>query len=229
MKIAGFGRMAVAAAAFCGMGSAALAQDAADTVDATAEAVGVAVVEPVAPAPAGRGSVIPKLTPVFLELLDEVSSATATTGDTFRLKLVTPIAVGDRVVVQAGAEGVGEVVHAKKKGGSGAGGELLLAARYLTLADGRQLPLRSMQMMATGKDEDGKVQVMTGLVGAFGMLVKGRDTIIAPGRMAQAKVKEDFPVEVPVAQPAQEVAQVSDSIGGGMMDAPEGETLQGVE
>lgn len=237
MNIAGFGLRAVAAAALCSMAAPAWAQEieaVLETDEAEAGGAEIAAAADAVPvAPAAEALVIPKLTPVFLELMEEVSSATATSGDRFRLKLITPIAVGDRVVVQAGTEGVGEVVHAKKKGGSGAGGELILAARYLELADGRQLPLRSMTMIATGKDADTKVQVVNQLVGPFGLMVKGRDTVISAGRQAQAKVRKDFSIDLAAPEPAaatgngiEEVSEIAADEAGG---TPDSAALQGVE
>ena len=45
---------------------------------------------------------------------------------------------------------MGEVVHAKKGGGSGAAGELVLAARYLDF-EGSRVRLRSMRLDGNGE------------------------------------------------------------------------------
>ncbi len=124
---------------------------------------------------------------------------------------------------------MGEVVHAKKRGGSGAGGELIVAARYLDV-DGRQLPLRSMRFSAIGLDQMEKVQVVTALVGVIGLTVKGRDVEIRNGRLADAMTRSDFEMEldqpvdstivpeneqaVPENEPAREI-EVEDQEGAG--------------
>lgn len=174
--------------------------------------------------PSAERVVIPRMTLLFVEMLEEVSSETATSGDRFRIKLVTPITVGDRVVVPAGVEGEGEVVHAKRRG-QGSGGELILAARFLDYG-GQQIPLRSMQIVAQGNDEDGKVQMVTAAVGVFGLMVKGRDTVISSGRVAQAKVAADFEV-LSVDLEASEIARTEDhseheleEIGGSEPEGP---------
>lgn len=139
--------------------------------------------------------VVPALTPVSLEILTDVGSDTSNSGDSFPIRLAKPIIVDGHEVIPAGALGVGEVVHSKKRGGGGAGGELILAARYLEVGD-RQLPLRSMSVAVIGLDQMEKAQMMTALVGVFGMSVKGRDVEVRKGRLADAKTAKDFELEL---------------------------------
>lgn len=160
-----------------------------------ADPVDVAEVAEAAADPVQSAVLIPALTPVSLEILADIGSETSTSGDRFPLRLAKPILVDGEEAIPAGTAGMGEVVHAKKRGGSGAGGELIVAARYLEF-DGRQLPLRSMRVAVIGLDQMEKAQVMTALVGVFGMSVEGRDVEIRSGRLADAKTAQDFEIEL---------------------------------
>lgn len=163
-------------------------------VAGVAEAVVNADDEAQVAAPASTTIVIPKLTPVEVELLDPVGSATSQSGDTFRIRLASPIIIDGVEAVPAGAEGMGEVVHAKKRGGSGAGGELILAARYVMVGD-RELRLRSTELTAKGLDKTETAMAVGMTVGVFGLMVKGRDVEVRAGRIADAKTAKDFEVE----------------------------------
>src|SRR6185295_11597933 len=76
------------------------------------------------------------LTPVSLVMDAEISSATAKPGDHFPFHVTEDVVQGDVVLIPAGTIGEGEVVHAAKSKGGGRAGELILAARFVTV-DGR--------------------------------------------------------------------------------------------
>lgn len=148
--------------------------------------------------------IIPALTVVSIEILATIGSKTSTTGETFPLRLAQPIIIDGKEVVPAGVTGMGEIIHAKKSGGSGAGGELVLAARYLDL-DGRRLRLRSMQVSAAGKDQMELALLSAQAIGPIAFAITGKNIEIAKGRIAAAKTAEAFvltsttPVSSPVA------------------------------
>lgn len=125
-------------------------------------------------APVANASVVcchlPDGTVIELETLEPISSARAKRGDHFRLRITEAITVGDVLVLPAGTEGVGEVIHADKARSGGKAGELLLAARSLQL-DGRSVPLRGMQLGRSGKDQSQAslaVSMALGPLGLFG-------------------------------------------------------------
>lgn len=143
---------------------------------------------------------IAKLTPVVIEILDPLGSKLSNSLDTYRIRLAEPIVVEGTELVPAGAEGMGEVVHAKKAGGMGAAGELVLAARYLTV-DGRQLRLRSMELLedAEGKDRMGTVHTLNIAsaaapipIGLLGYFIGGGNIEIPAGARASAKLAAPF-------------------------------------
>ena len=162
------------------------------------ESTSVAAAPPAAPgAVAGACAscaIVPALTPVRLEIRATLGSAISQTGDTFPFRLATPIMVDGREVIPAGVTGMGEVVHAKKSGGAGAAGELVLAARYLDV-NGQRLRLRSLQTTQSGESRIDTASIASATVlGVFGFLIKGGKLTIAEGSMVQAKTAEPFTI-----------------------------------
>ena len=143
---------------------------------------------------------IPSLTPILIRFETEISSQVNKTGERFLISLAEPIIIGGKEIVPAGAKGEGEVIHAKKSGGSGAAGELVLAARWLDV-DGRHLRLRSLKAATAGKDAIHRVDafnaasVMAPLpIGLFGYAINGAKAVYAKGSFATAKTAEAFTV-----------------------------------
>lgn len=142
--------------------------------------------------------VVPALTSVTLELLAPLGSKLSKSGDNFPIRLAEPIVVDGQVLIPAGALGIGEVVHAKKAGGSGAPGELVLAARYLDVC-GRRLRLRSMHVSSTGRSKVNAVNTINLAsaasplpVGLVGFLIRGGQVNVPQGTFADAKTAEIF-------------------------------------
>jgi len=141
--------------------------------------------------------VIPATSPVEIEFLASLSSATSHPGDVFPIRLAEPITQHGNVLVPAGALGLGEVVEAKPAGGSGTPGVLLLVARYLEF-NGRQIPLRSLRQTSVGRDRvaqasrNSGISLMTVLPGtALGMATHGGNILVPKGGHAQAQVAQD--------------------------------------
>ena len=152
-------------------------------------------------APACEGCLtIPALTPVTVQVVPALGSRISKTGEMFEIRLSEPIMLDGRAAVPAGAKGMGEVVHAKKPGGSGAGGELVLAARYLEV-DGQRLPLRSMHLSSKGKDQTVLAAAAAQAISIFAMAIEGKDTTVAAGTAAVAKTAAAFAVKPAVEAP----------------------------
>lgn len=129
-----------------------------------------------------------------------LGSRASKTGDTFAIQLIDPIMVDGAVIVPAGVTGVGEVIHAKKAGGSGAPGELVLAARYLDVG-GQRLKLRSLHFATSGKSKYATVErinmaaaVAAPVLSVVGLFMKGGETDVPPGAIAEAKTAEAMPI-----------------------------------
>lgn len=141
---------------------------------------------------------IPALTQVKVSLDAELGSKISTTGAMFPFHLAEALAINGCELVPAGTKGMGEIVHAKKAGGSGAPGELVLAARYLTIGEA-QLKLRSMRIAIAGADSihaiDGlnAASVMSPLpIGLIGFAISGRNIVLPVGTLAIAKTAAPF-------------------------------------
>jgi hypothetical protein len=137
---------------------------------------------------------LPADTRVELEVADGVSSRTATRGANFGLRVREDVVVDGRVVVPAGTTGIGQVVHAQRKGIGGKPGELIVAARRLDLPGG-PLRLRS-SFGAAGKPRIGAAVATTVAFGVLGVLVKGSDTELPAGAALSARTAEDYPTPI---------------------------------
>lgn len=144
-----------------------------------------------------------------------LGSKISKSGDSFQIRLVQPIMVDGKVAVPAGTLGMGEVIHAKKGGGGGAAGELVLAARYLDFA-GRKLRLRSMNFAQNGHSNTGTANAIAVAgaasplpIGLVSFLITGGQTTVPQGTIADAKTAEAF-----TAQP-ETAPQASDQQPGG--------------
>ena len=171
---------------------------------------------PCAPSAAEAAACIPALTPVRITIKAHLGSKISLTDQTFAIALAEPILIDGRELLPAGTPGMGEVVHAKKSGGSGASGELVLAARYLEVG-GRRLRLRSMNFAVAGQDAMGTVQniniaaaVTMPALSLIGFFIQGKGIDIPEGTLAMAKTAEPFAVEPqPPVPPVPEAKPVS--------------------
>lgn len=134
--------------------------------------------------------VVPKLTEVILRIEETLGSKISATGQTFRIALEEPLIFQGSELIPAGVSGIGEVIHAKKAGASGSGGELILAAKYLEF-DGRQIPLRSMSLGVEGQDQTGLAMAVGMATGPFGFAVRGKNVDVTEGTLAMAKLAQD--------------------------------------
>lgn len=187
----------------------AMAQDTApaDTVlDEAGSNLAVPAIES-ADAVAAETLTIPALTPIIIEILSDLGSNTSQQGDRFPLRLAEPIVIDGRVVVPAGTAGEGEVIHAKKNGGMGSAGELILTARFLDVG-GTQLRLRSMSFdgVATSRiDTAGRFGIAGAVVPAVslvGFFIKGGKLAVVSGSLASAKTAESFDITPGDEEPA---------------------------
>jgi hypothetical protein len=146
---------------------------------------------------------LPALTPVLLVIDAEVSSDANKNGDRFPLHVAEAVEQGDIVLIPAGSVGEGEVIHAARSKGGGRAGELILAARFVTVGD-NQVRLRSLSA-GSGRDRTAaSVGVSVGF-GLLGMLVRGSELVMPAGTLVSAKTAED--VQLPaIAKALEETA-----------------------
>lgn len=174
----------------CGALHQALAQSPPDTAPvetATEPATAPAPSLPTATPPAPICCALPDGTLVELAIGEPLTSKTAQRGQRFKLLLAEPLRLGDTVVLPAGTEGVGEVIHADRARAAGKPGELLLAARFLQGPDG-EIKLRGMKLGGSGKDHGNAAMAVATALGPVGFFVRGGQIEIETGTRAHAKL-----------------------------------------
>jgi hypothetical protein len=136
---------------------------------------------------------VPAGTLVEVALTDPITTATAKSGDSFALHLAAPLIVNGRILLRAGAPGVGEVIQSAKPGLGGKGAKLVLDARYLVVR-GRHIPIDGLQLAGAGHDNSTAAQVL-GLggigfapLGFVGLAIQGGDVTFAADTRAQASI-----------------------------------------
>ncbi|HVY34338.1 MAG TPA: hypothetical protein VG960_07930, partial [Caulobacteraceae bacterium] len=148
------------------------------------------------PRPAAPCCRVPAGAVVQVELAQEVGTRTQKAGDTFALRLAAPLIVNGRVVLPAGAPGVGQVVQASGPGMGGKAAKLVLAADYL-VKGGRRIPLEGLRLAAQGKGNVEAAEVIgisgivLGPIGFVGMAVRGGNVDFPQGTKAMAKLTDD--------------------------------------
>ena len=168
----------------------------------TDEIEAVAQADRGSPIPAPIALTIPRLTEVLIAIDAELSSETSTRGDRFPIRLLEPVQIDGVEVLPAGTIGVGEVVHAKKKGGSGAGGEMILTALWLE-SGGRQYRMRSLRMGSEVQDRFGDVNTLAivsaatiPLLAIAGFFITGEELKVMEGTPALARFADQETVEI---------------------------------
>ena len=150
---------------------------------------------------------LPALTTVLIQFDESVSSEKNRNGDRFRFHVAADVCVGDLVVIPMGTPGVGEVIHSAKSGMAGKAGELIVAARYVTVGS-RNVRLRSFAS-GTGQNLTNVANWTGILIGVPSLMIQGgrmtmpqhmlatvrtAETVTLPGMKAVAKA-EDEPMD----------------------------------
>lgn len=110
-------------------------------------------------------------------------------GDAFRLAVAVPVVVDGHVLIPAGTEVTGEIVHADAARGGGAPGELLIAARTLEIG-GRTVRLRGLKLGGAGRDNSQLAINISMAAGVFAMFIRGREIEIPQGTRVHARLAE---------------------------------------
>lgn len=132
---------------------------------------------------------------VALKFAQDLSSKTATEGDTVNLILAEDLKIGDVVIVKAGAKAVGTITHAKKAGMMGRAGELNMRLEYLLAGDTR-VKIRGNKGKE-GESKEGTAVALTVLFGPIGLIKHGKDVEIASGTPLPAFLDQDYSGPVP--------------------------------
>ncbi len=127
---------------------------------------------------------------VRLLLSDDISSATANTGDQINFTVGENVKVGDIVVISKGASGVGTIAEAKKKGMLGRGGKLTMHMEYVKSVDNQNIRVRA-SASREGDHKTGKTVAVFVIAGPFAALVKGKDVVSPRGTEYSAYIDEE--------------------------------------
>src|SRR2546427_7245603 len=128
-------------------------------------------------------------TDVELTFADGISSKTATVDERVNFQLDKDLKIGDAVIAKQNSKAVGTVVHVKKAGMLGKGGELNVRLDYLIVGDNR-IRLRATKD-SQGSDKVGTAVALTVLFGPIGLIKHGKDIEIKPGSSLKGYVDQD--------------------------------------
>ncbi len=166
-----------------------------DRVVAALGAKANAVAQP-APAPVPPPSPMPTTvvltegSDVYLTFDQDLSSKTATEGDSVEFVLSEDLKVGNVVVAKTGTKAVGEVTNARKSEMMGKGGELNIRLDYLKVGSAK-VHLRGTKG-GEGNSGVGGAIALSLLVGVFGLLHHGKEVKVQKGTALHAYVSEDI-------------------------------------
>jgi hypothetical protein len=137
---------------------------------------------------------------VLVELSETVGTKGRKPGDHFTLRLAEPLIVGDRVVIPAGATGVGEIIDVARPGMAGRPAKLILAARYIETG-GTRVTLHAFQLggMGVSRKDAAAALSFAPYVGVFALAVTGGDLEYPAGARARAKILADVVLPPPAA------------------------------
>jgi len=143
-------------------------------------------------APAGGTYILHDGDDVALKFDQDLSSKTATEGDTVAFVLDGDLKVGDVVVARSGCKAVGEVTQAHKAGMMGKAGELSVRIDYLRVGS-TKVHLRGSKGKEGGSATTSTV-VLTVLFGPIGLIKHGHDIDIKAGAPLKVFVADDTPL-----------------------------------
>jgi hypothetical protein len=151
-----------------------------------------------------KGSVevkVPDGTVLELELMANVSSATAKEGDIVDFTVVNPVVVDGVIVVEKGAPAKARIAAVKKAGYWGKAGRIGWTMQDVLAADGNRIALR-MEKKLTGDSKGGTVAtgaIVTAMVffpaAPFWGFKKGKNAVFPAGKRFEAFVHGDVAVK----------------------------------
>ncbi len=164
---------------------------------AMAQTVASSMAQQIAPAPQSAPLKVPVVlkqdTPLELMATSEISTASATAGTQFKLRVNKAVTVGGDTVVPVGAWAYGDVIAATASGGLGKSGTMTARIKYLKLGD-VQIPLEGeVRAKGTGAGSAGMAILFTGWAGLFH---RGNNAKIKAGEIVTAFVGEDVALDL---------------------------------
>jgi hypothetical protein len=129
---------------------------------------------------------------VQLEIVNALSSETATAGQQIALRLAEPVIVNGQEVLPAGILGVGEVIDAKPNGTVGRPGILTVGSRYLDFND-QQIGLEGMLIGGSGRNNANVARVGAALLGPAMAFIRGGEVEVPAGARVEVRLAGGAP------------------------------------
>lgn len=162
-------------------------------------ATDAAATEPVVSAPVEAPPAIvatvllPRDTPIELMAPSEVSTAKASAGTVFKLRVNKPVEVDGRVIIPVGTPGFGEVISAERAGSVGKKGTMSARLLRIHLGDAT-IPIEG-RVDATGRGA-GSAGAAVLLGGIMGLFHRGNNAKIKAGEILMGFTSEDVTLDL---------------------------------
>jgi hypothetical protein len=137
-----------------------------------------------------RGCLVREGDEVALKFANDLSSKTATEGESVEFLLDNDMKIGDTVVIPKGAHALATVSSVKKAGMMGKPGELSVQLQYLVAGD-NHVRLRGSKGRE-GESKTGATVALTVLFGPIGLIKHGKNVEIPAGTNLTAYVDQDI-------------------------------------
>jgi hypothetical protein len=144
---------------------------------------------------------VPDGTPLEIELMSNISSATAKEGDIVDFTIVNPVVINGVAVVEKGAPAKARIAAVKKAGYWGKAGRLGWTMQDALAADGSRIALR-MEKKLTGDSKGGTVAtgaIVTAMIffpaAPFWGFKKGKNAVYPAGKRFEAFVHGDVAIK----------------------------------
>ena len=144
---------------------------------------------------AAQTIVVPDGTEFTVITTEELSSKTATEGDSITFKVDEDVKIDGHTVIAKDSVVKGTVANAKKSGFFGRGGNLSIRIESAMTVDSQKVKLRSAKGKS-GDDKTGTTVALVVLFGPLGFLKKGKQAIIKAGTQVKVFTDEEKKVQV---------------------------------
>ena len=145
--------------------------------------------------PAARIVVVPDGTEFTVVTTEELSSKTATEGDSITFKVDEDVKIDGHTVIAKDSVVKGTVANAKKSGFFGRGGNLSIRIESAMTVDNQKVKLRSAKGKS-GDDKTGTTVALVVLFGPLGFLKKGKQAIIKAGTQVKVFTDEEKKIQI---------------------------------
>lgn len=130
-------------------------------------------------------------TPIYLRLLQELSTAVDAVGDEVRLRVDRDVTVDGKVVVRKGQFVEAVITQSTKPGAGGVAGGIGFAIPMIWSVSEQPIPVASSTTYALGASGFGNMVVGSMMVGRWALLIRGEHAVIPPGQPYTVYVTKD--------------------------------------